>query len=375
MIKKRNDCLLIQRQKMQDLVESYEPNSVHIGCLGSHSALEIAYGAKKEGFKTVVVCQSGREKTYTKYYANLFDEVIILSKFQSLASHDPIKRLQLINTIFIPNRSFSTYLGYQKIEEEFILPLFGNRQLLRAEERGSPNDQYTLLKLAGLPTPRIFLSPDEIDTLAMVKMPQAIKRHERGFFVVSGPEDFKIKAKRLIDSGYIRKEDLSMVSIEEFVIGALANLNYFYAPTTGNVEFMGADQRVETDIEGVVQLPARHQALVTREPSLIPIGHRGITLRESVLEQVFDLGEKFVEAVRKHCSPGIIGPFSLQGSFDRDTQFKTFDVSLRMPGSPILQTTSPYTEYKFGHSIGLGQRVAIEIRTALGKGMIRECVT
>ncbi|MBU1500023.1 DUF1246 domain-containing protein, partial [Patescibacteria group bacterium] len=33
---------------------------IHVGTLGGHSALEIALGAKKQGLKTVVVCQQGR---------------------------------------------------------------------------------------------------------------------------------------------------------------------------------------------------------------------------------------------------------------------------------------------------------------------------
>ena len=39
-----------------------------IAVLGSHSALDICRGAKDLGFKTLVICQKGREKTYQKYY-------------------------------------------------------------------------------------------------------------------------------------------------------------------------------------------------------------------------------------------------------------------------------------------------------------------
>ena len=39
-----------------------------IAVLGSHSALDVCRGAKDLGFKTLVVVQKGRDKTYTKYY-------------------------------------------------------------------------------------------------------------------------------------------------------------------------------------------------------------------------------------------------------------------------------------------------------------------
>ena len=72
--------------KIKETVRKYDPKQVRIGVLGSHSALEIASGAKQEGFETVVVCQKGREKTYTKYYGNIFDHTIMLDKFAEITS-------------------------------------------------------------------------------------------------------------------------------------------------------------------------------------------------------------------------------------------------------------------------------------------------
>jgi 5-formaminoimidazole-4-carboxamide-1-(beta)-D-ribofuranosyl 5'-monophosphate synthetase len=65
------------REKVQNLVDTYSPEDIHIGVLGSHSALEVGFGAREEGFKTVVVCQKGREKTYTE-------------RFRTLRSHNQI---------------------------------------------------------------------------------------------------------------------------------------------------------------------------------------------------------------------------------------------------------------------------------------------
>ena len=81
--------------KIKNMIREFHPKKVRIGVLGSHSALEIASGAKQEGFETVVVCEKGREKTYTKYYKNLFDHIIVLDKFADIISEKNQEKLNL----------------------------------------------------------------------------------------------------------------------------------------------------------------------------------------------------------------------------------------------------------------------------------------
>jgi 5-formaminoimidazole-4-carboxamide-1-(beta)-D-ribofuranosyl 5'-monophosphate synthetase len=42
-----------------------------------------------------------------------------------------------------------------------------------------------------------------------------------------------------------------------------------------------------------------------------------------------------------------------------------YDVSLRVPGNPILATTTPYTKYKYGETFGVGKRIAMEIKKSV----------
>jgi 5-formaminoimidazole-4-carboxamide-1-(beta)-D-ribofuranosyl 5'-monophosphate synthetase len=358
-----------------DNLDSFSSGNIHIGCIGSHSALEIGYGAKEAGLKSVVVVEKGREKTYTKYYRNLFDEIIIVDQFKDIATQEIINRLKNLQTIFVPNRSFSVYVGYNEIENNFIVPIFGNRDLLRAEERTEEKDQFWYLEQAKIPYPKKYESYKDIDSIVMIKIPHATKKVERGFFIVSSPEEFESKTEELIKNNYIRSIDLEKIQIEEFIVGALFNLDYFYSPLTKEVEFLGADQRIETDLEGILHLTAPYQKEVTWEPHLIPVGHRGVTIRESLLEQVFELGEKLQQVTNKYVPPGIIGPYSLQGAFNKDTQFYTFDVSFRVPGAPILQTTSPYTLYKYKKPISFGERIAMEIKKAIKVNQLSDCLT
>ena len=83
---------MIDRETVREIISEYDVRRVRIGVLGSHSALEVAHGAKQEGFETVVVCQKGREKTYTKYYRNLFDHVLLLDRFVDVVKEENLQK-------------------------------------------------------------------------------------------------------------------------------------------------------------------------------------------------------------------------------------------------------------------------------------------
>ncbi|MFW9806201.1 MAG: DUF1246 domain-containing protein, partial [Candidatus Thorarchaeota archaeon] len=168
-----------------------------IGMIGSHSAEEIGVAAKSHGFRTVVVCQKGRERLYSHYNRHLFDEIIILDSFKDIISDDVQKKLESLNTIWIPNRSFSVYVGYDEIEKEFRIPIYGNRNILRVEERGYPKDQIWLLENSGVRIPKPF-TPDSIDRLVIVKVQQKYKPLERAFFYANSPSDYDRVSKSLL---------------------------------------------------------------------------------------------------------------------------------------------------------------------------------
>src|SRR5438270_564830 len=127
-------------------------NNITVATLGSHSALDVCRGAKDEGFQTLVICQKGREKTYTQYFktgdnTGCVDECIVLDTFSDIMKDIIQNMLIEKNAIFVPNRSFEAYLhfDYKAIEEKFRVPMFGNKKLLKIEERGVQPNQYDLL--------------------------------------------------------------------------------------------------------------------------------------------------------------------------------------------------------------------------------------
>ncbi len=360
--------------EISEVLKRYNTSRLTIGTLGSHSALDIADGAKDEGFPTVVVCQRGRELPY-RALGRIVDETIILDKFSEIVGDDVQMALRKRSTIFVPHRAFSTYVPYDDIENRFAVPLFGNRWILKSEERNAPKNQYYLLERAGIRQPKKFRSPSEIDRLVMVKVQEAKRKIERAFFTATSEEDYQRKAEERIAKGVIRREDLERAVIEEFVVGTYFNFNFFNSVIRGRVEFMGIDRRLQTNIHDFVSLPARQQLEADVVLQNIEIGHQGATIRESMLQKVFEIGIKFVEAARMEYPPGMIGPFALQGAVTKEQEIVIFDVSPRVPGSPVLGTTSPYTKYAHGIPMSVGRRIALEIKEAAESGRLREVVT
>jgi 5-formaminoimidazole-4-carboxamide-1-(beta)-D-ribofuranosyl 5'-monophosphate synthetase len=365
----------MKREQIHEILEDYNPEEVKIGVLGSHSALEMGHGAKQEGFEVVVVCQRGREKTYKKHYKNLFDHVLLLDKFTDLIKEENQTKLRELNTIFVPSRSFSVYIGYDNIEQKFKVPLLGNRFILRSEERNVPRNQYYLIKKSGLNLPKIFDSPQEIDRLSIVKVPEKTRSIERAFFYASSPEEYKKRSEERIKKGIIDRKDLMEATIEEYIVGAKFNANYFWSPITDEIDLLGFDRRIQTNLDGLLDLPADEQLEAKISTQNVEIGHMGATMRESQIEKIFTAGEKFVKTCKTEYPPGIIGLFALQGAMNKNLEFYIFDVSPRIPGCPCVEPTSPYMKYKYGIEIGPGRRVAMEIKQAVANNKLELIVT
>ncbi|NPA99878.1 MAG: formate--phosphoribosylaminoimidazolecarboxamide ligase family protein [Crenarchaeota archaeon] len=349
---------------------------VSIGVLGSHSALDVLDGAKDEGFRTVVVCQRGREKPYLMF--PVADEVIVLDRFVDMVRDDVIERLKEFNTIFVPNRSFAVYVGYDNIENRFPIPVFGNRRLLRWEERVGEKNYYKLLDHAGIRRPKTFSRIDEVDRPVMVKIPEARRRIERGFFIARDRDDLLKKAKKLEEEGIIKMEDLEKnASIEEFILGAHFNVNYFYSPILNRLELHSIDRRIQTNLDGIIRLPADIQLELRPTMRMIEIGHIPCTIRESQLQKIFEIGEKFVKATQELEPPGIIGPFTLQILVTPDLDIVVYDVAPRIGGgtNAHMGVGAQYSKLYWRKPISMGRRIAIEIKLALEQDKLEKIVT
>lgn len=384
---------MIDRKIVQDIAEGYGKKAVKVGVLASHSALDVAEGAVSEGFRTVLYCQRGREKTYAAYnkakrqggnvIRGCVDEARVYEKFRDILDGKEQELMRRDGVLFVPNRSFTSYLSIDSVENEFKVPLVGSRSLLRSEERSEKKSYYWLLDKAGLPYPERVEDPEDIDELVVVKLHHAKKKLERGFFTAGSFEEYNIKAGNLIKQGVITAEDLEGARIERYIIGPVFNLDFFYNPLEDEypkIELLGVDWRFESSLDGHVRLPAQQQLSLNekqRLPEYTVCGHNSSTLRESLLEAAYGLAEKYVEAAREHYSPGVIGAFCLQTCVDKDLKFHIYDVAPRIGGGTNVHVAvgHPYGNSLWHTTMSTGRRTARLIRDALEQERVAEIVT
>jgi 5-formaminoimidazole-4-carboxamide-1-(beta)-D-ribofuranosyl 5'-monophosphate synthetase len=373
---------------LSKILKNYNKSAISIGVLGGHSALDVCHGAKKLGFKTVAVCQKGRSNTYTKYYktreradsqVGCIDHTIEVEKFSDIVKPEIQEELRALNTIFIHNRYFWVYCNFSEIENDFEVPIHGSRMMVKLEERDIERNQYFLLREAGIRTPHIFKDPRDIDRLTLVKVNEAQRSYERAFFLANNYADYQKKSSELLKLGKITEIGLHDAIIEEYVIGAHVNFSYFYSVLNKELELMGTDTRRQTNLDGLLRLPATEQIEVLKymKPTMVETGHYTVTTKESILEKAFDMGEKFVKITQKEYEPGIIGAFALQGAVASENgreEIVIFDVSMRIPGSPGTKFT-PHTSYLYGDSISYGERIAMEIKQGIKENRLLEIVT
>jgi len=355
--------------------------------------LDVADGAVEEGFRTVLFAQKGREKTYSRYFKavrekgrlvrGMVDECVVFDRFDQIMDEKEQEKIRKSNVLFVPNRALTSYVRIERVEDEFLVPFVGSRNLLRSEERGEGRDYYWLLDKAKLSYPERIKSPEDIDELVIVKLHHAKKKLERGFFTAASYGEYKEKSQQLVKQGVIAGDLLEDARIERYVIGPVFNLNFFYSPleeVAEKIELLGVDWRFETSLDGHVRLPAAQQ-LTLNEKQKIPeytvCGHNSATIRESLLEKAFELAEKYVKATQEHYKPGIIGPFCLQTCVDKDNNFFIYDVAPRIGGGTNVHMAvgHPYGNALWRRKVSTGRRIAMEVRRAIDEGRLGEIVT
>ena len=385
---------MISRDVVLGNLEKYNLDDAKIGVLASHSALDTCEGAVTEGFRTVAVCQKGRDAAFSRYFRaqrdsdgnlrrGVVDDTIMLDRFGDIMRPEVQQDIMSRNALFVPNRSFTSYTPIDAVEDDFAVPLVGSRNLLRSEERGEERDYYWLLEQAGMPFPQKVEKPEDIDGLTIIKVHHKVKKLERGFFTAKDYEQFVQKSEELIAQDVLEPDFLQHARMEKYIIGPVFNLDFFYDPLEEKgekVELLGVDWRFESSLDGYVRLPAKQQVEL-EEDGIIPeytvCGHNSATMRESLLDKAFELAEKYVAATKKFYDPGIIGPFCLQTCIDKDLKFHIYDVAPRIGGGTNVHMSvgHPYGNTLWRTNMSSGRRLSKMVREAIEQERVDEIVT
>ena len=338
-----------------------------IATLGSHCALQLLKGAKDEGLKSILICEKKRESLYRRF--NFIDELILVDSFNEILDEKYYSILEKNNAILIPHGTLISQMSSQEIES-IKIPMFGNKSILRWESDRKLKEQ--LMLEAKLNVPKSVVSPKDINKLVIAKRHGAAGG--KGYFMATTEAEYNKKRDNLILQGIIKgNEDLYL---QDYVSGVLAYLQYFYSPLKDELEFFGVDKRHESDIEGLARIPSSQQMKMDEVPSFNVIANSPLVLRESLLSEVYSMGERFVEAAKRLVSPGMNGPFCIEGVYDTDAKFWPFEFSARIvAGTNIFMQGSPYTTLFYDEPMSMGRRIAREIKNAESSKQIDKIVT
>ena len=338
-----------------------------IATLGSHCALQVLKGAKDEGFKTILICEKKRERLYRRF--KFIDELILVNSFLEISESRCESFLKENNSILIPHGTLIAQMKQEQIES-IQTPIFGNKHILGWESDRTLKEQ--LMKEAKFDVPKSISSPKEIESLIIAKRHGAAGG--KGYFLASTEEEYNKKRDVLINQGLISGD--SDLYLQEYYSGVLAYLQFFYSPLEKEIEFFGVDKRHESDIDGLARIPAENQLKSNNVPSFNVIANSPLVLRESLLDNVYTMGENFVEASAKIVPPGMNGPFCIEGVYDQNAQFKVFEFSARIvAGTNMYVNGSPYTTFMYNEPMSMGRRIAREIKKAEEQNKIDIIVT
>jgi len=340
---------------------------ISVATLGSHCALQLLKGAKDEGLETLLICEKKRESLYRRF--KFIDELVLVDTFSEILEQKCESILQKNNSVLIPHGTLIAQMDSKQIES-IKTPIFGNKHILRWESDRVLKEQ--LMKEAKLETPKSVPNPKEINKLVIAKRHGAAGG--KGYFLASNEKEYNEKRDQLIKEGIINGD--SDLYLQEYTSGVLAYLQFFYSPLKQELEFFGVDKRHESDIDGLSRIPAENQLNADTISSFNVIANSPLVLRESLLDDVYTMGENFIKASTKLVSPGMNGPFCIEGVYDENANFHTFEFSARIvAGTNLYVSGSPYTALNYDEPMSMGRRIAREIKLAETKNELKNITT
>jgi len=238
---------------------------------------------------------------------------------------------------------------------------FGNKQVLDWEEDREKQHQW--LTKAHIDTPPQYKNIKDAIFPVIVKSFGAAGGS--GYFLAKNQRDFGEKIKLFKSKRYI---------IQKYITGVTLYIHYFYSPIDKKLEIMSMDRRYETNADGLGRIPAWIQHEVEIQPSYVVVGNSSLILRESMLPQAFEMGEKIIDASKSLIDKrGIFGPFCLETIITPDMKFYAVEISARIvAGTNLFTHGSAYSWLNYNEPMSTGRRIAREIKYAIKQNRLNE---
>ena len=273
---------MTKKENIDEILKGYDKKNINIATICSHTALQIFFGAKHEGFKTIGICKPDRKGVYESFPLATPDKFMMIEDYSEILNESFQEELIENNTIIIPHGSFVEYVGAKNIENKFHVPIFGNKRVLEWESDRTKESEW--FKSAGIRMPRVFKDPSEIDRQVIVKFPGA--RGGKSYFLAKNEDEFHEGIEKI-------KTDVSEYMIQEYVIGTRFYPHYFHSTVKNRTELLSMDIRYESNIDGLIRIPNPPAEI---EPSFVVTGNSPIVIRESLLPRIIEMGEQVVRS-------------------------------------------------------------------------------
>ncbi len=341
---------------MYTSTHSSNPQDYRIATLGSHTALQILKGARDEGMKSLCIVTPKTRRIYEHF--GLADELLEIPDYGDFA--DIEQDLIHKNAIIVPHGTFVSAIGPKKVKELQVMH-YGTKGILEWESDRDMERQW--LEKAGLKLPRIFKSHQKIDRPVIIKFHGA--KGGFGYFIAKSPEEFEERIKKYPgDDDYV---------IQEYIVGVPVYVHYFYSPITEELEIMGFDKRYESNADSIGRIAASDQLIANIQTSYTITGNIPLVIRESLLPDLYEMGERVVKTSRELVGKGLYGPFCLEGIMDTNLNYYVFEISARIVAgtNPYIQG-SPYTWLRYNEPMSTGRRLARDIKQAIEKGELEK---
>ncbi|MEW5936231.1 MAG: formate--phosphoribosylaminoimidazolecarboxamide ligase [Candidatus Thermoplasmatota archaeon] len=353
------------KAKIKEILARYDMEEITIATVCSHTSLQIFDGARREGFRTLGLSIGHPPRYYDAFPKGKPDEFFELANWRELGERTEALRAR--NCILVPHGSFVEYFGAKNFQN-LEVPTFGNRAVLDWESDRTKEREW--LTSAGIRMPALIERPEDIDCPVMVKYHGA--KGGRGFFIAKDYHDFKLGI-----------DHTQKYHIQEYVLGTRYYLHYFYSPlkdrgyrlSKGSLELLGLDRRDESNVDEMYKLGAQEELKrLDIYPTFVVTGNVPVVIRESLLPNVLEMGERVVERSFELFG-GMIGPFCLETIVTDQLEFVVFEISARIvAGTNVHITGSPYSDLiEPGYSTG--RRIAKEIKEGIDKGRMDEIVS
>jgi 5-formaminoimidazole-4-carboxamide-1-(beta)-D-ribofuranosyl 5'-monophosphate synthetase len=135
---------------------------------------------------------------------------------------------------------------------------------------------------------------------------------------------------------------------------------------TDELEIMSFDKRYESNADSIGRIAAQDQLDADIRTSYTITGNIPLVIRESILPEVFEMGENVIKVSRDLSGEGLFGPFCLEAIVDPHLNFVVFEISARIvAGTNPFVHGSPYTWLKYDVPMSTGRRIALDIKQAI----------